>query len=66
MTTPAFAAGKYFVTVDTVGNCSGSQGEHGKRREDGAWRDRRLWVHGGCQEIFGRAREESKCKGVVE
>jgi hypothetical protein len=51
LATPALAAEKYFVTIDTVGNCSIVQSVswQGSDRQD-----RRLRFYGGCQELPGR------------
>jgi hypothetical protein len=69
LTTPAFAAVKYFVTVDTVGNCSVVEGvatglSAGKTAlgETGGYGSM-----ADAEKYLGEIRKDtSKCKSVVE
>ena len=69
LTTPAFAAVKYFVTVDTVGNCSVVEGgatglSAGKTAlgETGGYGSM-----ADAEKFLGEIRKDtSKCKGIVK
>jgi hypothetical protein len=66
LTIPALAADKYFVTVDTVGNCSVLEGPPSAGQtalgQTGGY-DSKDAAEAALKEVRGDA---SKCKGVVE
>jgi hypothetical protein len=69
LVTPAFAATKYFVTVDTVGNCSVVEsGPTGLSAGKSALGD--TGGYASMEDAKGHLEsirnDESKCKGVVE
>jgi hypothetical protein len=60
---PAFAAEKYFMTVDTVGNCSVIQGNPSAGQTKTAGYDSAE----AADKALAEARKDTeKCKGVVE
>jgi hypothetical protein len=66
LATPALAADKYFVTVDTVGNCSVLEGPPSAGQtalgESGGYDSKDA-----AEKALAEVRKDtSKCKGVVE